>query len=102
MGKITLALESLAVESFATTPGEGTGGTVVAHQLETFRTACVQVSCADTCIQTCANTCLNTCGTCNASCYDTCAVSCFGTCQTACGGCGYMSQPPAFYSCRFC
>ncbi|HSU14654.1 hypothetical protein [Longimicrobium sp.] len=100
MGKIRLALESLAVESFATMPREGTAGTVHANQFESLRSC--GVTCDDTCIQTCANTCLNTCGTCNASCYNTCAVSCLGTCQTACGGCGYVSQPPAFYSCRFC
>ena len=101
MGKIRLALESLAVESFATLPLEGTAGTIVAHRFETLNTVC-GATCDDTCIQTCANTCLNTCGTCNATCYNTCALSCLGTCQTACGGCGYVSQPPAFYSCRFC
>ncbi len=98
MGKITLAIESLSVESFCTTPREALAGTVVAHQLETFRTACGQVSCADTCIQTCG-TCFDTCpASCNGSCVATCGASCLGTCLTACGGCGLETQGP--YTCR--
>jgi hypothetical protein len=92
MGKIRLELESLAVESFATLPLEGTAGTIVAHRFETLRTNCGG-TCADTCIQTCANTCLNTCGTCNATCYNTCNASCLGTCDVSgCGGCVFETQ----------
>jgi len=96
MGKIRLELESLAVESFATLPREGSVGTIHAHQFESLRSC--NLTCEDTCIQTCANTCLNTCGTCNATCVNTCGASCLNyTC--ACGG-GYVSQAPYFYSCR--
>ncbi|HET7233145.1 MAG TPA: hypothetical protein VFJ16_24255 [Longimicrobium sp.] len=101
MRKITLAIESLAVESFATMPGEGAGSTVVAHQRgdPTAFTACDQHTCVGTCLNTCP-TCYNTCATCGTCPVNTCP-SCF-SCLTDCGGCGYVSQPPYFYSCRAC
>lgn len=91
MGKITLALESLAVESFSTlTPG-GTAGTVVGHQFLSLKTC--GSTCDSTCIRTCANTCLDTCGTCNETCILTCGVSCLGTCDVSgCGGCFTETQ----------
>jgi hypothetical protein len=94
MRKITLRLESLAVESFHTTDPAQDEGTVVAHQ----RTAYCSVSCEGTCIQTactcpeygtcyqsCNGTCLNY--SCQNSCLDTCATCGINTCEPTCGDC---------------
>lgn len=99
MAKLTLAPESLAVESFATLPPAGPGGTVLAHQHGTVNTACGGNSCADTCLQTCG-TCFQSCASCG-TCpgLGTCpAVSCLGSCITDCGGCGIETAGP--YTCR--
>jgi hypothetical protein len=98
MRKLTLAIESLEVDSFATLPRENAGGTVFAHRPFTNHTICGD-TCDSTCIGTCPNTCLDTCNTCNNTCINTCPASCIGTCAlTDCGGCGLPTQGP--YTCR--
>jgi hypothetical protein len=90
--KITLQLESLAVDSFETTAVELAIGTVVAQQGTRF----CSLTCADSCFHTACtcpgvNTCLLSCGgSCVQSCNGTCvgysceAATCVGTCAT-CG-----------------
>ena len=76
MRKLTLELESLAVESFETTEAADGRGTVAGHQLTTRSRVtcypnftCPECAYPDTDAWTCA-------GTCNNTCPDTCADSC--------------------------
>lgn len=84
MRKITLQLESLAVESFDTTAVAALHGTVLAFD----RTEACTNTCGDSCFNS-ACTCPgnNTCG--QASCNGTCAgYTCDLSCQISCGTCG--------------
>ena len=96
MKKLTLALDTLAVESFETTPPDAEKGTVFGEQC-TCRTVCTCPGCA-TCDATCPNTCRFTCddSECIPSCIGetcmggqhTCWDSCGATCDLSCwGGC---------------
>jgi hypothetical protein len=68
MRTIKLHLESLAVESFATTLPDFAAGTIAAHQLAT-PFPCEYES-----------------GSCLNSCEGTCSISCGGTCDGSCAG----------------
>jgi hypothetical protein len=88
MRKVKLQLESLAVESFDTSPPEPEEGTVAAHQVWLTAGTCA-VSCGGSCFQTgcsCYNTCIQTCpDTCWASCGGTCwEYTCADTCLRTC------------------
>ena len=74
MRKIRLHLESIAVESFHTTPPHPAEGTAMAHQFSGL-----PETCGDTCARSCGVTCPATCD--DASCV-TCPVSCVGLCIT--------------------
>jgi len=77
MSKLSLRVEELEVESFATGGGEGEkAGTVHAHN----HTRGNHVTCVDTCAPSCGLTCPATCGfSCNAQ------VTCVGeTCAATC------------------
>jgi hypothetical protein len=88
MKKLTLDLNALEVQSFATEPATPNRGTVRAEQC-TCPTACTCPGCP-TCDETCPDTC-----------YETCAAG--FTCAT-CGGqetCGYTCwtrRCPCYYS----
>jgi hypothetical protein len=69
MKKLRLHLEDLQIDSFQTTPGEKTKGTVFGEQCTCY-TQC-----------TCPG-----CPTCDASCNGTCDASCNGTCDASCNG----------------
>ena len=93
MRKVKLQLESLAVESFDTSPPEPAEGTVAAHQ--------VWLTDA-TCLNSCGGSCFLTCGTC----YNTCFQSCPNTCWISCGGtcreytCAYTCLRTCLYCAR--
>jgi hypothetical protein len=94
MRKLTLNLDSLAVQSFETTPADAAGrGTVLGRAAagpEPTRDCsmdpnCVytdQASCKGTCDynETCYDSCYGSCGSCIVSCPGTCAASCGDTC----------------------
>jgi hypothetical protein len=78
-GKLTLKLDDLSVDSFDTSAGRKTKGTVFGEQCTCY-TQCTCPGCP-TCVNTCDATCANTCDD------YTCANSCNGTCGGAtCGG----------------
>lgn len=82
-GKLKLNLEQLSVDSFDTTDGGNTRGTVIGEQC-TCWTYCGQNTCPG--CPTCDASCNGTCGA------ATCGNSCYGTCYEAtCNGasCGY-------------
>lgn len=94
MRKITLRLESLAVESFETTPPARAEGTVVGHQRTPACTfscdSCIQTACTcpgnNTCAQSCNGTCFGY--SCQApTCVGTCATCGANTCEPTCGAC---------------
>lgn len=91
MRKITLRLDSLAVESFPTAAAGPAEGTVQAHQ-ERFTPG--------TCMNSCEGSCFQTCGTC----YDTCVQSCPSTCWQSCNGTcvGYSCQVTCVGTCAWC
>jgi hypothetical protein len=88
MRKLTLDLDSLAVQSFETTPdGAAARGTVRGEAAEATpycqSPVCLlteQPSCKGTCEDTCYDSCFGSCGSCIASCPGTCAASCGDTC----------------------
>lgn len=86
MNKLTLNVEDLAVESFATAPEKDGRGTVRAH--------------ADTWINSCPQSCDWTCNTRNdGTCPTgfTCHESCGGTCDAGCNpGTGIACPQPTF------
>ncbi|HEX8906375.1 MAG TPA: hypothetical protein VF771_16115 [Longimicrobiaceae bacterium] len=88
MGKIRLNLESLAVQSFATTPAAPQRGTV--------RAAGATEADADTCWYSC-----QTCAP-DATCGGTCPIDCgsdgWGACGGTAGGCLYTVQPTCYGS----
>jgi hypothetical protein len=87
MRKISLDVESLNVESFATTAMVDGRGTVEAHG-PTGYTAFCQCQYA-TNYGTCQGTCVNTCG--GPTCEDPCATG-DDTCYLTCGaGCGWTN-----------
>lgn len=69
MKKLSLTLESLTVESFATDGAAGTRGTVKGHDGTTY----ADESCNGTCVYTC---------------YPASCMSCEFTCDQTCNGCG--------------
>lgn len=80
MRKITLELDSLAVESFDTTSPARGAGTVVAYHSEA-------------CTQTCDASCFNSACTCpgvNTCDVQSCLGTCFfqNTCRNSCANCG--------------
>jgi hypothetical protein len=79
MKKLTLSLDALEVQSFATADGAPGRGTVRGEQC-TCPTNCTCPgcpTCGETCPATCENTCDDdTCNTCAISCYDTCGKTC--------------------------
>jgi hypothetical protein len=71
MRKLSLELDELKVESFATGAAEPGGGTVRGRETG-----------PDTCDDTCASG-AETCGSCDpyaSDCFETCGRSCFGSC----------------------
>ena len=78
MRKLALALDALQVESFDTSAGRPSRGTVFGEQCTCY-TNCTCPGCP-TCDNTCADTCDQTCA---ASCIDcgTQAYSCWATCS---------------------
>ena len=80
MRKLSLSLDALEVQSFATADGAPGRGTVRAEEQPcTCPTACTCPGCP-TCDETCPETCWNTCDdvTCGScfSCNDTCGKTC--------------------------
>lgn len=67
MRKIKLHLESIAVESFHTTPPHPATGTAVAHQFSGQPATC-GATCARTCWQSCNGSCDATCVSCPSNC----------------------------------
>ncbi|HEU0299240.1 MAG TPA: hypothetical protein VFR37_07300 [Longimicrobium sp.] len=99
MKKLTLNLNALEVQSFATAPDAQGRGTVHAEECTCPTNICATCTCpgCQTCNETCPNTCWNTCDdpscvTCGFSCgYESCDHTChtmfcacnqsdFGTC----------------------
>ncbi|HEU4456548.1 MAG TPA: hypothetical protein VFR81_26000 [Longimicrobium sp.] len=80
MKKLTLELDALRVESFATTvAGIGDAGTVRAHGDAGLVGAEAEEVAITTPPKTNDASCFDTC---KASCWGTCEVSCFGSCDT--------------------
>jgi hypothetical protein len=114
MRKLTLNLESLAVQSFETTPGDGGGrGTVLGRggavagpgvvPRDTYPNGCPSPLCVDTplasCDGSCGNSCYDSCNGSCASCIYSCDASCGGTCAETCPAscapsCGPLCVPP--------
>jgi hypothetical protein len=107
--KLTLNLESLAVQSFETTPEDDGGrGTVlgrggVAVPRDTYPNGCPSPLCMDTplasCDGSCGNSCYDSCNGSCASCIYSCDASCGGTCAETCPAscapsCGPLCVPP--------
>ena len=88
MKKLTLDLNALEVQSFATAPAAPNRGTVHGEQQCTCPTACTCPGCP-TCDETCADTCWETCAgwTC---------VTCGG--QETCGYTCWTRACPCYYS----
>jgi hypothetical protein len=95
MRKLTLALDALCVESFATGAGDGrgtvrgnfvdAGGVVVIRESDPWTCAGDPVSCGGSCDPTCNRSCE---GTCDRSCNGTCHGGSCDTCLfVTCGGC---------------
>jgi hypothetical protein len=82
MKKLTLSLDALEVQSFATASHAPDRGTVRGEQqLCTCPTACTCPGCP-TCAETCPETCVNTCD--DYSCLDSCQFTCAETCGRTC------------------
>jgi hypothetical protein len=96
MKKLTLSLDALEVQSFATADGTPGRGTVQAEQQQcTCLTDCTCPGCP-TCAETCPDTCNNTCD--DATCF-TCGFSCGGSCVISCiGSCPCATDEPGFCS----
>lgn len=102
MRKLTLALDALRVESFATGTGGGRG-TVRGNRADAADGAVIRasdpwtcagdpVSCGGSCDATCSRSCAETC---DRSCDGTCHGGSCGTCLfVTCGGC--TSEPPEY------
>jgi len=113
MRKLTLDLDSLAVQSFETTPaGDASRGTVLARagigagipvDRPTYPHGCPSPLCVDTplasCDGSCGNSCYDSCNGSCASCIYSCEASCGGTCAQTCADscrptCGPLCIPP--------
>lgn len=83
MKKLSLNVESLAVETFETLETPRERGTVAGNQLS--NTSCHQDICmcqSNEGVHTCVGTCVD--ATCYASCYNTCWETCYQSCDTSC------------------
>jgi hypothetical protein len=88
MKKLSLRLDDLHVETFATAEPRSGRGTVQGHYGTTHTQAghTCDVSCEGTCEASCNGTCLDSCnGTCGVSCNPTCGGTCYYTCPDTCG-----------------
>lgn len=111
MRKLSLNLDSLAVQSFETTPEDagargtvlGRGHAVPVHRTDTYPNGCPSPLCVDTPLASCDGSCVDTCyDSCNgscASCVYSCGASCGGTCNETCPAscapsCGPLCVPP--------
>lgn len=114
MRKLTLDLDSLAVQSFDTSSQEAAGrGTVLGRGVgiidvgvpvtrQTYpgcpSPLCVDTplaSCDGSCGNSCYDTCNATCGSCNYSCNGSCAGTCADSCAPSCNpSCGPLCVPP--------
>lgn len=115
MRKLSLNLDSLAVQSFETLPpDEAARGTVLGRGLvgvgvpypspkPTYPYGCPSPLCVDTpmascdgsCGDSCYDSCNGTCQSCIASCDVSCAGSCVDTCVDSCRpSCGSLCIPP--------
>ncbi|HYR07547.1 MAG TPA: hypothetical protein VEQ60_07255 [Longimicrobium sp.] len=101
--KLTLKLEDLSVDSFATSPAEQARGTVLGEQCTCYTRCPEDPTCGGqaSCVNTCAGTCGDTCPeTCVYTCVDlTCAAWCGNTGQTYCdcgATCGQTDCGPYF------
>ncbi len=112
MRKLTLELDSLAVQSFETTAPNGGRGTVwgqgmigvgVGVPRDTYPNGCPSPLCVDTpmasCDGSCGNSCYDSCNASCASCVHSCNASCGGSCGDTCPdscspSCGPLCVPP--------
>jgi hypothetical protein len=110
MRKLTLDLDSLAVQSFETTPlDESVRGTVLGRGAigvgvprQTYpgcpSPLCVDTplaSCDGSCVDTCYDSCAGSCGSCIYSCGASCGGTCENTCADTCKqSCGPLCVPP--------
>jgi hypothetical protein len=110
MRKLTLNLDSLAVQSFETTPEDAAGrgtvlgrGIAVGYPAQTYPYGCPSPLCMDTplasCDGSCGNSCYESCNGSCGSCIASCNASCGGTCDASCGdtcpaSCGPLCIPP--------
>ena len=83
MRKLSLDLNEIRVESFATSRTTDPAGTVHAHETEARPTPCI--SCRDTCADTCgcppfSDACETTDPTWTGDWYPSCPFSCYATC----------------------
>lgn len=106
MRKLTLDLDAIQVESFATNPATAARGTVDGQQRQTYgcetwtcpaptQDTCDQPTCDASCnggcgtgatCVSCVQTCDATCQSCAGSC-DSCVATCDFTCEWTCGSC---------------